>query len=47
VQVGVHAGFQHPDFAELRELRRVGLVIEGASDDGIEARVGGLAGGED
>ena len=45
VQVGVHAGFEHGDAAELVELGGVGLVVEGAGDQHVEAGVAGLAGG--
>ena len=47
VQVGVHAGLEHGDAAELAELRGVGLVVEGAGDQHVEAGVAGLAGGGD
>jgi hypothetical protein len=47
VQVGVHARLQHRDAAELVELGRVGLVVEGAGDEHVEAGVAGLAGGGD
>ncbi len=36
VQVGVHAGLQHGDAAELAEFRGVCLVVEGAGDQHIE-----------
>ena len=47
VQVGVHAGLEHRDAAELVELGGVGLVVEGAGDQHVEAGVAGLAGGGD
>ena len=47
VQVVVHARFQHRDAAEALELRRVGVVVEGAGDQQIEAGFRGLAGGLD
>ena len=47
VQVGVHAGLEHGDAAELVELRGVRLVVEGAGDQHIETGIAGLAGGGD
>jgi hypothetical protein len=47
VQVGVHAGLEHGDAAELAELRGVRLVVEGAGDQHVEAGVAGLARGGD
>ena len=47
VQVGVHAGLEHGDAAELAELGGVRLVVEGAGDQHIEAGVARLAGGGD
>ena len=47
VQVGVHARLEHRDAAELAELRGVGLVVEGAGDQHVEAGIAGLAGGGD
>ena len=47
VQVGVHAGLQHGNTAQLVELRGVGLVVEGAGDQHIETSIPGLAGGGD
>jgi hypothetical protein len=47
VQVGVHAGLEHRDAAELVELGGVGVVVEGAGDQHVEAGVAGLAGGGD
>ena len=44
VQVGVHAGLEHGDAAELVELGGVGVVVEGAGDQHIEAGVAGLRG---
>ena len=43
VEVGVHACLQHRDAAEPVELGGVGLVVEGAGDQHVEARVGRLA----
>lgn len=39
MEVGVHAGLEHGDLAELVELAGVGVEIEGAGDEDIEARV--------
>ena len=47
VQIGVHAGLQHGDAAELVELRGVGVVVEGAGDQHVEAGIAGFAGGGD
>ena len=47
VQVGVHARLEHRDAAELVELGGVGLVVEGAGDQHVEAGVAGLARGRD
>ena len=47
VQVGVHARFQHRDAAEFVELGGMGVVVEGAGDQHIEARVAGLTRGGD
>ena len=47
VEVGVHAGLEHGDAAQLAELRRVRLVVEGAGDQHIEPGIAGLAGGSD
>ena len=47
MQVGVHARLEHRDAAELIELRRVGIVVERAGDQHIEAGVAGLARGRD
>ena len=45
VEVGVHAGLQNGDTAQLAELSRVRLVVEGAGDQHVEVRVSSLAGG--
>ena len=45
VQVRVHAGLEHRDLAQLAELRRMGIVVERAGDDHIEARIRSLANG--
>ena len=45
VQVRVHAGLEDWDAAELVELGGVGLVVEGAGDQGVETRFGGFAHG--
>ncbi len=45
MQVGVHARLEHRDAAELVELGGVGVVVEGAGDQHVEAGVAGLAGG--
>ena len=42
MEVGVHPRFKNRDAAELTELRRVGLEVERARDQHVEA---GLAGG--
>ena len=47
VEVGVHAGLEDRDAAELGELGGVGLVVEGAGDEDVERGVGGRAGGGD
>ena len=44
VQVGVHAGLEDRDAAELVEFGGVGLVVEGAGDEHVETGVGGFAG---
>src|SRR3989338_6766614 len=36
-QIGIHARLEHGDTAELAELRGVRLVVEGASDERVEA----------
>ena len=46
VQIGVHAGLQHGDAAQLAELGGVGLVVEGAGDQHVEPGVARLAGGQ-
>ena len=45
VQVGVHARLQHRNAAEFGEVGGMGVVIEGAGDEHIEARIAGLARG--
>jgi len=45
VEVGVHAGFEHGDAAEFVEFSGVGLVVEGAGDEDIEACVARFPGG--
>jgi hypothetical protein len=45
VQVGVHAGLEHGDAAELVELGGVRVVVEGAGDEHVEIGIAGLAGG--
>ena len=47
VKVGVHAGFENGDAADLRQLRGVRFVVEGAGDEDVEVGVGGFAGGGD
>ena len=47
VQVGVHAGLEHGDAAQLVELGGVRLVVEGAGDEHIETGIARLAGGGD
>ena len=47
VQVGVHAGLEHGDAAQLAELRGVRLVVEGAGDEHIEPGIARLARGGD
>ena len=47
VEVGIHAGLEHGDAAQLAELRGVRFVIEGAGDENIEAGITRLAGGGD
>ena len=47
VQVGVHAGLEHGDAAEFVELGGVGVVVEGAGDEHVEAGIAGFAGGGD
>ena len=47
VQVGVHARLEHRDAAELVELRGVGVVVEGAGDQHVEAGIARFAGGRD
>ena len=47
VQVGVHLGLEDRQRAELGELGSVRVEIEGAGDQHVEARFGGLAGGGD
>ena len=43
MQVGVHAGLEHGNTAELGELRGVGLVVEGAGDQHVEPGIARLA----
>ena len=45
MQVGIHAGLEHRDLAQLAELRRMGIVVERAGDDHIEARIRSLTNG--
>src|SRR5689334_16707844 len=45
MEVGVHAGLEHRDASELAELAGVGLVVEGARDEDVEAGVAGLTRG--
>ena len=45
MQVGVHAGLEHRDAAELVELGGVRIVVEGAGDQNIEVGIASLAGG--
>ena len=47
VQVGIHAGLEHGDAAQLVELGGVRLVVEGAGDQHIEAGIARLARGGD
>ena len=47
VQVGVHLGLQDRQRAELGQLRGMSIEVEGAGDQHVEARVGGLARGGD
>lgn len=47
VQVGVHPRLQHRDAAELIELGRMGVVVEGAGYEHVEAGIGGFARGLD
>ena len=47
VQVGIHAGLEHRNAAELVEFGGVGLVVEGAGDQHVEIGVARLAGGRD
>ena len=45
VQVGVHLGLEDRQRPELGQLRGVGVEVEGAGDQHVEAGVGGLARG--
>ena len=45
VEIGVHPGFEHLDAAEFGEFGGVGVVVEGAGDDHVEAGVSGFPGG--
>ena len=47
VQVGVHLGLEDRQRAEPRQLRGVGIEIEGAGDQHVEARLARLARGGD
>lgn len=47
VEVGVHAGLEHGDAAQLAELRGVRFVVEGAGDEHIEPGIARLPGGGD
>jgi hypothetical protein len=47
VQVGIHARLEHGDAAEFGELGRVGLIVERAGNQHVEAGVGSLARGGD
>ena len=47
VEVGVHAGLEHGQAAELVELGGAGLVVEGAGDEDVEIGIAGFAGGGD
>lgn len=39
VEVGIHTRLQQGDTAKLVELRRVGIVVEGAGDKRIKERI--------
>ena len=45
VQVGVHARLEHGDAAQLVELRRMGVVVEGPDNEHTEVGIAGLASG--
>ncbi len=45
VQVGVHAGLEYGEAAELAEFGGMRLVVEGAGNQHIKPRIAGLAGG--
>ena len=47
VQVGVHAGFEDGDAAELGEVGGVGIVAEGTGNQNIEPGIAGFTGGGD
>ena len=47
MEVGVHAGLEDGNAAEVREFGGVGLVVEGAGDEDVESALGGLTGGLD
>ena len=47
MEVGVHAGLEYGNSAEVREFGGVGLVVEGAGDEDVESALGGLTGGLD
>jgi len=44
VQIGIHVRLQHWDAAELIEFGGVRVVIEGTSDEYVEASISGFAG---
>ena len=42
MQIGVHARLEHRDAAKLVEFRGMGIIVEGAGDEHIEASIAGL-----
>ena len=47
MQVGVHAGLEHGQPAQFGKLGGVGLEVEGAGDQHVEAGIGGFPRGFD
>jgi hypothetical protein len=43
MQIGVHPSFEDGDAAELFEIRRVSVLVEGAGDKHVEIRIACLS----
>jgi hypothetical protein len=47
VEVGIHAGLEHWDAAQLAELRGVRFIVEGAGDEYVKPPIARFTGGGD